>query len=229
MANIGLREEVRARTTDVAASRSRLVETADAARRGLAEELRQGPGRRLERVASLLHGAATGKLAGIHPQDSLGEAFGVLTAGLDRTQAVLRDLVVGIHPPALTAGGLRAALPELVQLLPIPVSLSIPPGRFPANVETAGYFVCSEALTNIARHAKASHAWIRVWHQDRCLHMEIADDGIGGARVGGGSGLRGLADRLAALGGALSVDSPPASGTRLMVDLPLPGTAGPRQ
>jgi len=226
MANIGLREDVRARTADVTASRRRLVETADAARRGLAEELRQGPGRRLERVAGLLHAAAAGKLAGIHPQDWPGETFGDLTAGLDRAQAVLRDLVVGIHPPALTAGGLPAALPELVQLSPIPVSLSVPPGRFPAHVETAGYFVCSEALANIARHAKATHAWIRVWQQGRCLHMEIADDGIGGARVGGGSGLRGLADRLAALGGALAVDSPPASGTRLMVDLPLPGTTG---
>jgi len=229
MANIGLRENVRARTTDAAASRRRLVEAADAARRGLAEELRQGPGRRLERVAGLLHDAAAGKPAGTHPQDLQGEALGDLTAGLDRAQAVLRDLVVGIHPPALTAGGLPAALPALVQLSAIPVSLSVPPGRFPANVETAGYFVCSEALANIARHAQASHAWIRVWQQDSCLHLEIGDDGIGGARVGGGSGMRGLADRVAALGGVLSVDSPLASGTRLTVNLPLPGTAGPGQ
>jgi signal transduction histidine kinase len=229
MANIGLRENLRARTADVAASRRRLVETADAARRGLAEELRQGPGRRLEQVAGLLHGAAARKPAGIHPQDSPCEALGDMTARLDRAQAVLRDLVVGIHPPALTAGGLPAALPELVQLSPVPVSLSVPPDRFPANVETAGYFVCSEALANIASHARASHGWIRVWQQDRRLQMEIRDDGIGGARVGGGSGLRGLADRVAALGGVLSVDSPPASGTRLTVNLPLPGTGGPRQ
>jgi len=218
MANIGLREQVRARAAEVAASRRRLVESADAARRGLAEDLRDGPERRLDRVADLLHGAAAGK-----------RAHGDLTSRLERAREVLRDLVVGIHPPALAGGGLPAALPELAQLAPVPVSLSVAPGRFPAEFEAAGYFLCSEALTNIARHAKASQAWIRIWRHDGSLRIEIEDDGVGGAQVDGGSGLRGLADRVAALGGSLALDSPPGSGTRLTIKLPLPGTTGPGQ
>jgi signal transduction histidine kinase len=109
------------------------------------------------------------------------------------------------------------------------VSLSVAAGRFPAEFEAAGYFLCSEALTNIARHAKASQAWIRVRQHDGSLRIEIEDDGVGGARVDGGSGLRGLADRVAALGGSLALDSPPGSGTRLTIKLPLPGTTGPGQ
>jgi hypothetical protein len=139
MANIGLREQVRARAAEVSASRRRLVESADAARRALAEDLRQGPERRLDHVADLL-GCAIGE-----------RVHGDLIARLERARTVLRDLVVGIHPSALTTGGLRAALPELVQLSPVPVELDVEPGRFPANIEAAGYFVCSEALTNIAR------------------------------------------------------------------------------
>jgi signal transduction histidine kinase len=218
MANIGLREQVRARAAEVAASRRRLVESADAARRGLAEDLRHGPGRRLDRVADLLRVAATGK-----------RAYGDLSSRLDRAQTVLRDLVVGIHPPALTSGGLIAALPELVQLAPVPVVLNVASGRFPASIEAAGYFVCSEALANIARHAEASQARIRIRQRDESVHIDIEDDGVGGARVDGGSGLRGLADRVAVLGGSLLVDSPPGSGTRLTIRLPLPGTTGTGQ
>jgi signal transduction histidine kinase len=216
MANIGLREQVRARAAEVASSRRRLVESADAARRGLAEDLREGPERRLDRAAELLRGAANG--AG---------AQGDLIAGLDRARGVLRELVVGIHPPTLTSGGLPAALPELVELATVPVDLAVEPGRYAADIEAAGYFVCSEALTNIARHAEASRAWIRVRERDGSLQIEIEDDGAGGARVGGGSGLRGLADRVAAVGGTLSVESPPGSGTR--VTARLPGTTGPGQ
>jgi signal transduction histidine kinase len=223
MANIGLREQVRARSAEVTASRRRLVESADAARRGLAEDLRQGPERRLDRIAGLLRGCASDS------RSLAGESYSDLIAGLDRARAVFRDLVVGTHPPALTAGGLAAALPELVQLAPVPVFLSIGAGRVPASTETAGYFVCCEALTNIARHARASQAWIRIRRDDGSLVIEIEDDGVGGARVGGGSGLRGLADRVAALGGTIEVDSPPGSGTRLTIELPLPATTGPGQ
>jgi signal transduction histidine kinase len=223
VANIGLREEVRARAAEVTASRRRLLESADVARRDMAEELRHGPEQRLDRVAQLLHGSAAGTPAGTDRQDSGGEAFGHLAAGLDRARDILHNLVIGIYPPTLTTGGLSAALPELVQLSPIPVILSVPPGRFPAIVETAGYFVCSEALANTARHANASRASIRLWQYDECLRIEIDDDGVGGARIGGGSGLQGLADRAAALGGSLSVHSPPGSGTRLTIELPCRG------
>ena len=219
MANAGLREGVRARSAEVAASRRRLVETGDAVRRALAEDLGQGPGRHLARAAELLGGAG-------------GEVPGALLDGVERTQAVLRDLVTGIHPAALTTGGLAAALPGLAGLCPVPVSLDVPRGRFPAGVEAAAYFVCAEVLANIARHAGATAAALRAWEQDGRLYVEIADDGAGGAVIGdgirvggsvGGSGLRGLADRMAALGGTLAVDSPPGSGTRVTAELPLPG------
>jgi signal transduction histidine kinase len=215
MANAGLREGVRARSVEVAASRRRLVETGDAVRRALAEDLGQGPGRHLVRAAEFLGGAD-------------GEVPGALLAGVDRAQAVLRDLVTGIHPAALTAGGLSDALPGLAELCPVPVSLDVPPRRFPAGVEAAVYFVCSEALANIARHAGATTAALRVWERDGRLYLEISDDGVGAAVIGdgiqaGGSGLRGLADRMAALGGSLAVDSPPGAGTRVTAELPLAG------
>ena len=219
MANAGLREGIQARSAEVAASRRRLVETGDAVRRALAEDLGQGPGRHLARAAGLLGGAD-------------GEVPGALLADVERTQAVLRDLVTGIHPAALTTGGLAAALPGLAELCPVPVSLDVPPGRFPAGAEAAAYFVCSEALANIAAHAGATAAALRAWERDGRLCLEITDDGVGGAVIGegiwaggsaGGSGLRGLADRMAALGGSLAVDSPPGSGTRVTAELPLPG------
>ena len=167
-----------------------------------------------------------------------GEVPGALLAGVERAQAVLRDLVTGIHPAALTAGGLSDALPGLAELCPVPVSLDVPPRRFPAGVEAAVYFVCSEALANIARHAGATTAALRVWERDGRLYLEVTDDGAGGAVIGdgiqaggsaGGSGLRGLADRMAALGGTLAVHSPPGSGTRVMAELPLtyPPVPGP--
>ena len=227
IANIGLRQEVRIHAAEVVASRRRLVESTDLARRGVAETLRHGPEQRLDRVAELLHGYAAGKRTDVDQDESTGEAIGHLAAGLERARDTLRNLVVGIYPPMLTAGGLPAALPELVQLSSVPVSLSIPPGRFPATAETAAYFVCSEALANIARHANATGAWIRLWQQDGRLHIEIEDDGVGGAQVGGGSGLQGLTDRVAAIGGNLSVHSPSGSGTRLSVELPLPEETGP--
>ena len=217
IANAGLREGVRARAAEVAASRRRLVEAGDAARRALAEDLGQGPGRRLARAAELLAGAD-------------GQVPDALLAGVERAQAVLRDLVTGIYPAALTAAGLAAALPGLAELCPVPVLLDVPPRRFPARAETAAYFACSEALANIARHAGATAAALRAWEHDGRLCLEITDDGCGGAVIGdglrvaggpGGSGLRGLADRLAALGGTIAVDSPPGAGTRVTVELPL--------
>ena len=223
MANAGLRAGVRARSAEVAASRRRLVETGDAVRRALAEDLGQGPGRHLARAAEFLGGAD-------------GEVPGALLAGVERAKSALRDLVTGVHPAALTSGGLAAALPGLAELCPVPVSLDVALGRFPAGVEAAVYFACSEALANIARHAGATAAGLRAWEQDSRLYLEITDDGVGGAVIGdgiqaggsaGGSGLRGLADRMVALGGTLAVHSPPGSGTRVMAELPLTYTPVP--
>jgi signal transduction histidine kinase len=117
-------------------------------------------------------------------------------------------------------------LAELAERSPVPTEIRAPSGRLPAAVEAAAYFVCSEALTNIAKYAQASHAWVRLETGDGVLTVEVADDGAGGADPAGGSGLRGLVDRVEALGGRLRIDSPPGRGTRLMAQLPLAEATG---
>ncbi|MEA2318951.1 MAG: hypothetical protein QOD44_3140, partial [Solirubrobacteraceae bacterium] len=134
----------------------------------------------------------------------------------------LRELARGIHPTALTEGGLRAALPELAKRANVPVELHVVAGRAPAPVEAAAYFVCAEALANVAKYATATRVTIAVRREPGRLVVRVADDGAGGADPARGSGLRGLADRIEALGGRLSVESPPGAGTRLEAELPAP-------
>jgi signal transduction histidine kinase len=209
VSNVRLRAEVRARVDEVAVARRRIVEAADAQRRALEQRLRRGAGQRLARVAELI-------------SDS-GPPLADVAAGLDAARAQLRELARGIHPAALVEGGLPAAFHELTGPSGIPVEVQLPPGRFPSMVEVAAYFICSEALANITKHAQASHASIRLEPgEGGVLVVEIADDGIGGADPAAGSGLRGLADRVEALGGRLRLDSPPGGGTRLSVALPVP-------
>jgi signal transduction histidine kinase len=149
---------------------------------------------------------------------------GELLADVERQLAAareeLRELARGIHPATLTEGGLAAALPELARRSAVPVELRVDPGRSPAPVEAAGYFVCAEALTNVAKYARAARVTIEVRREPGRLVVAIADDGAGGADPRHGSGLRGLADRVEALGGRLSVESPPGAGTRLVAELP---------
>jgi signal transduction histidine kinase len=133
----------------------------------------------------------------------------------------LRDLARGIHPAVLTDRGLDAALSAVVTRCPIPVSLSVDlPNRPSAPVESAAYFVVAEALTNVAKHAMANRAHVSIAVQNRRLIIEVRDDGVGGADASRGSGLSGLADRVAALGGWMRVLSPPRGPTSVMVDLP---------
>jgi signal transduction histidine kinase len=120
----------------------------------------------------------------------------------------------------LTNEGLAAAVETLVALAPLPVITEIAPARFPAAVETTAYFVISEALANVARHAQASKAEVTACTDGTRLVVEVRDDGIGGAPARGGSGLTGLADRVAALGGRLTITSPPGGGTTIRADLP---------
>jgi signal transduction histidine kinase len=129
-------------------------------------------------------------------------------------------LARGIHPSALTTGGLGAALAELASRAPVPVGVSVDAGRFPAAVEAAVYFVCAEALTNVAKYACASLVRIELHRDAGRIVVEIVDDGVGGADPARGSGLRGLADRVEALGGRLSVHSPAGAGTRVVVEIP---------
>jgi signal transduction histidine kinase len=210
VANARLQAEVRRRLEQVKASRRRLVEAADQQRRQLERELRQASEQRLTDVAELL--------ADDHPL--LAEAKANLTAA----RAELHELARGIHPATLTDAGLTAALTELAARSPIPVKLTAPQQRWPAAVEAGGYFICSEALANIAKYARATTVLIEITNTPTELHVEVTDDGIGGANPAAGSGLRGLTDRAEALGGHLTITSPLSQGTRLTAQLPLPDT-----
>jgi signal transduction histidine kinase len=137
--------------------------------------------------------------------------------------AELRELARGIHPAVLSDRGLEPALQSLVSRAPVPVTVSADgEERFPQPVENAAYFVVSEALANVAKYARATRASVTVQRQDGHVTVEVVDDGVGGADAANGSGLRGLADRVAALDGTLSLHSPAGRGTRLRAEIPCP-------
>jgi signal transduction histidine kinase len=133
----------------------------------------------------------------------------------------LLSLPHGILPSVLASGGLRAGVDSLVARVSLPVEVSVPAARYSPAIEATAYFVIAEALTNVVKHAHATHAEVRVREGGRVLRVEVGDDGEGGARVGAGSGLVGLDDRVSTLGGDLRVESPPGGGTRLVAALPL--------
>jgi signal transduction histidine kinase len=133
----------------------------------------------------------------------------------------LRELARGIHPAVLTDRGLDAALEALAARAPLPVEIDGPSCELPPRVEAAAYYVVSEALANVAKYARASSVTVRVGSSNGCALVEVADDGVGGADPSGGTGLRGLADRVASLSGKLVIDSPPGHGTRIRAEIPL--------
>jgi signal transduction histidine kinase len=133
----------------------------------------------------------------------------------------LRELTHGINPPLLTERGLPAALDELCRRAGLPTQLDIAlDRRLPDQIESAAYFMASEALTNAAKHSHGSEIRVAASYQDQSVTVEVTDDGIGGAITAGGSGLRGLADRIEALGGRFTVSSPPGRGTKLRAEIP---------
>jgi len=135
----------------------------------------------------------------------------------------LRELARGLHPSILSGRGLGPALEALGWRAPVPVEVdAMPDERLPRPVEVAAYYVVAEALTNVAKYAGASHATVRIAQVDSELVVEVADDGIGGADASNGSGLSGLADRVGASDGTLSVSSPPGRGTTIRAVVPLP-------
>ena len=140
--------------------------------------------------------------------------------GLDAAREELRELARGIHPAVLTEGGLEPAIVSLAGRTATPVELDVPADRYPAAVETAAYFVVAEALTNVERYSQASATTVTAARADGALVVQVADDGCGGASSQTGSGLRGLADRVAALGGAFHVESPPGGGTIVRAEFP---------
>ena len=141
----------------------------------------------------------------------------------------LRELAHGIHPPILTHHGLGAAVDGLAERAPLPVDIDIADDRYPTAVESAAYFVAAEALTNVAKYAEASTARVTARRVAGDLVLAVEDDGVGGARPAPGSGLSGLRDRLTALDGTLTVDSPPGGGTRIRAVIPIRAPAQARR
>jgi signal transduction histidine kinase len=216
--NQRLSAELRARIEELRASRARLVEAGDAERRRLERDLHDGAQSRLVALSLKLKLARMKVDGASEAAALLDESSAELQASLDE----LRELARGIHPAVLSDQGLEAALRALAARAPVPVELGeVPAERLPPAVEIAVYFVVAEALTNVAKYARAASARVSVVRSAGRVVVEVADDGVGGASVDAGSGLRGLADRVAALDGRLSLDSPAGAGTRLRAEIPL--------
>jgi signal transduction histidine kinase len=213
-----LQAAVQAQLEQVRASRARIVEASDAERRRLERDLHDGAQQRLVTL-SLALGMAREHAADADPAlQALIES-----ARKEAREALLelRELGRGIHPAVLTETGLPGAIQALAERSPVSITITeVPPRRFPAAIEATAYFVVSEALANVAKHARADAADVTIRELPGRLVVQVADDGAGGARAEGGSGLRGLADRVASVGGVLRLDSPPGCGTRLEADIP---------
>jgi signal transduction histidine kinase len=217
--NARLEVELRARLEALRASRARLVEAGDAERRRLGRDLHDGAQQRLVALMIEL------QLARERFSDDPAGARELVDSAFANAQAAvgeLRDLASGIHPAVLSQRGLDAALESLASRAPVPVELeSSLEQRLPIAVETAAYFVVAEALTNVAKYAEATHARVEVRRENGCAVVDVRDDGVGGADAAGGSGLRGLGDRVGALDGTLEVESPPGAGTLVRARIPL--------
>ncbi|MBL7488683.1 histidine kinase [Frankia sp. AgB1.9] len=214
--NARLHAEVRRQVAEVRASRQRLSETADAERRRLERDLHDGAQQRLLGIGLSL-GVLREQLGGAAGPDLVDDLRQELHAAIHE----LRDLAQGIRPAILTEHGLGAALAELARRAVIRVSLDIDvPERVDPVLEATVYYVVSEALQNVAKHAGVDEARLSVVREPRQLLIEVTDRGVGGALVAGGTGLRGLLDRVDAVGGGLRIDSPAGGGTRLRAVLP---------
>ena len=212
-----LEVELRARLEALRASRARIVEAGDAERRRLTRDLHDGAQQRLVSLKIDLQ-LARERVDEPEARELLDRAV----ANADAAVVELRDLAAGIHPAVLAQRGLDAAVEALATRSPVPVEFSTElGGRLPSAAETAAYFVVAESLTNVAKYAQATHARVDVRRADDELVVEVRDDGVGGAVLDGGSGLRGLADRVGALDGTLEVESAPGAGTLVRARVPL--------
>jgi signal transduction histidine kinase len=203
---------------ELAASRARIAAAADDERRRVARDLHDGAQQRL--VVTIM----TLKLAHSAWQNEEEDLPDLLTEALDHAEQAmdeLRELAHGILPAVLTQGGLGRGVDALASRMPVPVENAVSVGRLPAGVEATAYFLVAEALTNVAKHARARRATVTARVEDGTLRVQVRDDGIGGARPDG-SGLLGLADRLAVLDGQLRIESPADGGTLVAADIPLP-------
>jgi signal transduction histidine kinase/HAMP domain-containing protein len=204
---------------ELTTSRARIVATADDTRRRIERDLHDGAQQRLVSLALQLRGAQAGAPPELGELEAeLAEIAGGITDVLDD----LREMARGIHPAILAEGGLGPALKTLARRSAVPVELDVRTmGRLPEPIEVGAYFVVSEALTNVAKHARASSVVVDVEAVDGVLRLCVRDDGVGGADFGRGSGLVGLKDRVEALGGQIGVESARGAGTALRVELPL--------
>jgi PAS domain S-box-containing protein len=198
---------------EVRRSRARIVAAADDARRRLERNLHDGAQQRLVALLLQLRNAQRGALP---PAETIEAAVAEVVAAVRE----LRELAQGIHPAALTDRGLAAALRIVAARAPLPVELDVTDTPLETSVSAAAYYIVSEALTNVAKYADATRAAVRVRETDRELVVVVEDDGRGGADPSGGTGLAGLADRVAAFDGTLTIDSPRGGGTRLRAELP---------
>jgi PAS domain S-box-containing protein len=218
---------VEAQLAEVRASRARILEAADRARREIERNLHDGAQQRFVSVALQLqlYLAAHDELA----EDARTELTGIL-ADLRTGLSELRDLAQGLHPAVLSDHGLEHALVSLSHGASVPVALDValPPRRLAISVEAAAYFTVCEGLTNIAKYASASRAWVNVEERDGHLDIEVGDDGVGGATMSSGTGLQGLRDRIAAVNGTLDIESRSGTGTVLRARLPLDPSPGDR-
>ncbi|MDX6684984.1 MAG: hypothetical protein QOF86_1112 [Baekduia sp.] len=203
---------------EVAASRARIVAASDEARRRVVRDLHDGAQQRLVHTIIVLKLVSR---ALQREDDSAPRLVAEALAHAKRANVELRDLAHGILPAVLTRGGLRAGVDALASRMPMPVDNHVAVGSLPDSVEATAYFVVAEALTNVAKHARAERAAVTARIEDGTLVVVVSDDGVGGARPDG-SGLLGLADRLAVLGGRLRVETPPDGGTLVAAAIPLP-------
>jgi PAS domain S-box-containing protein len=214
------REVERALLEEVRASRARIQEAADAERRRLVRDIHDGAQQHLVQAAISLQLARTAAKAGD------AGAAGLIDEALAATRgatAELRELAAGIHPTILVHRGLAAAVRSLTVRSHPPVELDVVDERFSASVESTAYFVVAEALTNVSKYAGASRAEVEIRAGDEVLTVEVRDDGRGGARPGAGTGLAGLGDRVAAVGGSLTVGDRDGGGTLVRAEIPLAG------
>jgi signal transduction histidine kinase len=203
----------------LAASRARVVAAADETRRRIERDLHDGIQQRLVSLGLELR-MAQSEVAAVAP--TLGQKLSRVLEELKGAIDDLREVSRGIHPAALSEGGLGPALRTLARRSAVPVELELgAEERLPELVEVAAYYVISEALTNTAKHARASYARVAVQQRDSVLWLSVGDDGVGGAEPARGSGLIGLRDRVEALGGSIQITSPAGEGTMIAVRLPL--------